>query len=164
MRESIPHAADSAPEKWQYPIGLRFLMVMVLFAALILAWIARESRRAELRAALVAELARVGVAPLLEEPTGFGQLVRKFLPTYERRLGERIGRGWFDRPTVFVCRGLEDQQVPFVVERLRRLGTVREVHTQSTRLTSRGVSGLRSGLPGVNIVPSANPALHRYFN
>jgi hypothetical protein len=149
--------------RWQYRIGLRFLLVMILFSALVLAWVANESRRAERRTALVSELTRVGVSPLLEEPTGFGQLVKGLLPRYERRLGERIGRGWFDRPTVFVCRGLEDRQVPFAVERLRRLGTVREVHTQGPGLTPRGVSGLRNGLPGVNVVPSAKPALHRYF-
>jgi hypothetical protein len=164
MHESIPHTASSVPMKWQYRIGLRFLLVMVLFASLTLAWVARESRRAQLRSALFAELTRVGVSPLLEEPTGVGQLVKKFLPKYERRLGERIGRGWFDHPTIFVCWGLEDQQVPFVVERLSRLGTVREIHTQGTRLTPQGVSELRSGLPGVNVVPSANPALHKYFN
>jgi hypothetical protein len=164
MHESIPHTAGSLRMKWQYRIGLRFLLVMVLLAALTLAWVARESRRAQLREALVAELTQVGVSPLLEEPTGVGQLVKGLLPRYERRLGDWIGRGWFDRPTVFVCKGLEDQQVPFVVERLSRLGTVREIHTQGLRLTPQGDSGLRSGLPGVNVVPLANPALHQYFN
>ena len=164
MRESIPHATDSAPMKWQYRIGLRFLLVMVLFAALILAWVAREARRAERRTALVAELAGLGVAPVLEEPTGLYLLVERLRPGSPRRLGERIGRGWFERPTVFACRGLDDERVPLAVERLRRLGTVRELHTGGPGLSGRGVSGLRSGLPGVDVVPSANPALHRYLN
>src|SRR5262245_9525741 len=103
MRESIPRAAGPAPSRWQYRIGMRFLLATVVFAALGLGWVARESRRAERRTALVADLAGVGVAPLLEEPTGWGLLVKGVLPRHERRLRERIGRGWFDRPTVFVC-------------------------------------------------------------
>ena len=88
---------------------------------------------------------------------------KKVVPKFERPLGERIGRGWLERPTVFVCRQLSDEQVPFALERLNLLGTVREVHTQGPRLTPRGISELQSGLPGAEIVPSANPALHRYF-
>jgi len=149
--------------RWHYRFGLRFLLATVLLAALIFGWVAREQKRADERTALEAELAGVGVLPMLEEPTGLGQLVRGGLPRYERWMRERIGSGWFDRPTVFVCMRLEDKQVPYAIERLTRLGTVREVHTQGPRLTQRGVSGLRSGLPGVGVVPSANPALHRYF-
>jgi hypothetical protein len=49
------------------------------------------------------------------------------------------------------------------VERIRRLGIVREVHTQGPGLSQQGISELQGGLPGVDVVPSANPALHRYF-
>jgi hypothetical protein len=163
MRESIPRAAGSEPMRWHYRFGLRFLLATVLLAALILGWVAHEQRRANERTALEAELAGVGVVPLLEEPTGLGYLVKKVVPSYERSLRERIGSGWFDRSSIFVCMRLEDKQVPYAVERLRRLGTVREVHTQGPRLTQQGVSDLRSGLPGADVVPSANPALHRYF-
>jgi hypothetical protein len=163
MRGSIPHAADSLPMRWQYRIGLRFLLVSVCFAALILGWFTREYRQANRRTALVAELSGVGVLPILEEPTGFGQLVKGALPKYERPIIARFGRGWFDRPTVFVCGRLQDDQVPLAVERLKLLGTVREIHTQGPGLTERGISDLRNGLPGVDVVPSANPALHRYF-
>ena len=58
---------------------------------------------------------------------------------------------------------LEDKQVPYVVEKLRRLGIVRDVQTHGPGLTQLGISELRSGLPGIDVVPSANPALHRYF-
>jgi hypothetical protein len=163
MSDAIPRAAGSAPKKWQYRFGLKFVLATVLFAALFLGWVMREYRQAEQRTALVAELTGVGVVPFLEEPTGLALLVKKVFPKYERPLGERIGRGWFGRPTVFVCRQLQDEQVPYALERLRFLGTVREVHTQGPRLTQRGVSELQNGLPGVDVVPSANPALHRYF-
>jgi 4-amino-4-deoxy-L-arabinose transferase-like glycosyltransferase len=163
MSDAIPRAAGSAPKKWQYRFGMRFLLMTVLFTALVLGWVMREHRRAERRTALVAELAGVGVVPLLEEPTGLALLVKKVLPRFERPLGERFGRGWLERPTVVVCRQLPDEQVPFALERLKLLGTVREVHTQGPRLTPRGITELQSGLPGVDVVPSANPALHRYF-
>ena len=150
--------------RWRYRFGLKFMLATVLLAALILGWVVPEQRRADERTALVAELTGVGVRPILEEPTAWGLLLMGGnRPGYKRWLRDRFGSGWFDRPTVFVCARLEDKQVPYAVERLRRLGTVREVHTQGRGLTQRGVSGLQSGLPDIDVVPSANPALHRYF-
>jgi hypothetical protein len=135
----------------------------VCFAALVLGLVTREHRQANRRTALVAELSGVGVVPILEEPTAFGQLVKGAFPKYEQPIMARIGRGWFDRPTVFLCRQLLDDQVPFAVKRLKLLGTVREIHTQSTGLSDRGISELRGGLPSVGVVPSVNRALHRYY-
>jgi hypothetical protein len=164
MRESTSRRVPTAPNRWQYRIGLRFLLVTVCFAGLIMAWVSREHTAANRRTALVAELSGLGVVPIVEEPTGFGQIVKKVLPTYEQSIIAWIGRGWFDRPTVFVCRQLEDDRVPFAVERLKLLGTVREIHTQGPGLSDRGISELRGGLPDVDVVPWANPALHRYFH
>jgi hypothetical protein len=163
MRESMPHASSAPAMRWQYRFGLKFLLVTVLFAALILGWVTREYRGAERRTALVSELSGVGVLTLLNEPTGLALLVKKVLPKYEQPLRNRIGIGCFERPTAFVCTRLTDEQVPFAVERLRLLGTVRAIHTEGPGLTQRGVSEMQSGLPGVDVVPSANPALHRYF-
>ena len=163
MGDSISDAGGRAPSRWRYRVGLRFLLAAVFFAALVLACVSREDRQARRRTAIVAELSSVGVMPLLEEPTGFSLLVKKLAPEQEPALVERLGRGWFERPTVFLCRQLEDDQVPFAVERLKLLGTVRAVHTEGPRPTQQGVSLLRDGLPGVDVVPSANPALHRYF-
>jgi hypothetical protein len=164
MREPRIHAAGSVSMRWQYRFGMRFLLAAVLLVALILGWVAPAQRRADERTALVAELAGVGVRPILEEPTALGLVVMGGLNERHRRwLRERVGSGWFERPTVFVCGHLEDKQVPYAVERLRRLGTVHEVHTQGPGLTQQGISGLQSGLPGVEVVPSANPVLHRYF-
>jgi hypothetical protein len=137
--------------RWHYRFGLKFMLATVLLAALILGWVVPEQRRADERTALVAELTGVGVRPILDEPTAWGLLLMGGdRPGYRRWLRERFGSGWFDRPTVFVCARLEDKQVPYAVERLRRLGTVREVHTQGPALTQRGVSGLQSGLPGID--------------
>ena len=90
--------------RWHYRFGMRFLLATVLLAALILGWLVPEQRRADERTALIAELAGVGVHPILEEPTAWGFLLLKGnRPGYTRWLRDRLGSGWFDRPTVFVC-------------------------------------------------------------
>jgi hypothetical protein len=164
MSEPTPNTADATPRRQRFRFGLRGLLVAVSLLGLALGLVAREHHRAEERTALVAELARAGVRPLLEEPTGVALLVRKFLPRREAWVRDRIGKGWFSRPTVFACSRLGDEHVPYAIERLRRLGTVREIHFRGRRLTEQGVSELRDGLPGVGVVPSNNRALHRYFN
>ena len=163
MDASTPAARSSTPHRWRYRIGLKFLLATVCLAALVLAWFTREYRQAQRRTALVAELSSVGVISILDEPTGLDMIVMRFSPKYERALRDRIGMGWLYRPTVFLCARLKDEQVPFAVERLTRLGTVREIHTNGTNLTATGVSDLQSGLPDVNIVPAANPSLQHYF-
>jgi hypothetical protein len=163
MGESTRGARTRTPHRWQYRIGLKFLLVTICLAAFLLAWFTREYRQAQRRTALVAELSSVGVISELDEPTGLDSIVMKFGPKYERALRDRIGMGWLYRPTVFLCARLEDEQVPFAIERLRRLGTVREIHTSGPNLTQRGVAELKRDLPDVNVVPASNPALHHYF-
>jgi hypothetical protein len=163
MGESTPATRSSTPHRWRYRIGLKFLLVTVCLAALVLAWFTREYRQAQRRTALVAELSSVGVISILDEPTGLDLIVMKFTPKYERALRTRIGVGWLERPTVFLCARLQDEQVPFAVERLRMLGTAREIHTSGPNLTQRGVAQLQNGLHDVNVVPAANPSLHHYF-
>jgi hypothetical protein len=143
--------------------GTRGLLFVILSLALVFGWFGREYRRAEERTMLVAELARENASSRLNEPTLSGQLVRKFLPGRERRIRDKVGGGWFDRPTVFVLFHLTDAKVSGVAERLRKLGTVREVHYDGPDLTERGVEALRDGLPGVNVVPNASTDLHRYW-
>ncbi len=162
MDESTPAPRSSTPHRWRYRIGLRFLLVTVCLAALVLAWFTREYRQAQRRTALVAELSSVGVISILDEPTGLDLIVMRLSPRYERALRTRIGVGWLERPTVLLCARLQDEQVPFAVERLRMLGTVREIHTTGTTLTQRGVSELQNGLPGVHFVLSTNNA-QSYF-
>lgn len=61
--------------RWHYRFGLRFMLATVLLAALFLGWVVPEQRRADERTALVAELAGVGVQPILDEPTAWGLLL-----------------------------------------------------------------------------------------
>lgn len=163
MSETTLSTAGPTASSRRFQFGVTSLLAAVLVSGLALGWVASKHRQAAEREALVAELDSVGVHPILNEPTGFALLVKKVIPGRESWLRERIGGGWFDRPTVFVCSHLEDQQVSYAVERMARLATVREVHIQGPQLTERGASGLRNGLPGVGVVPSANPALHSYF-
>jgi hypothetical protein len=162
MNDPTTEATVPAPARRRFRFGLRGLMASVLVLGIAFGWLAREVRRAEERSALVSELARSRVVSFLDEPTGFALVVRKFAPRSEAWLRERLGPGWFARPTVFVARGLDDEGVPGVVDRLARLGTVREVFLQRPNLTGAGELRLRDGLAGVNVVSPSDRAGPRY--
>jgi hypothetical protein len=163
MERSKNRPSDQEPGRRKFFSGMRGLLAAIVLIALGLGWLAYEHRRAERRTILVAELARSGTLSRLDEPTVVGQVVKKFWPRREAWMRDRIGGGWFDHPSIFVCFNLHDEQVPGIVQRLRELGTVKEVHYHGDQLTEAGISGLRAGLPEVNVVPNASPALHRYF-
>jgi hypothetical protein len=163
---SEPTLKATGPTLWdgRFRFGLKGLPATILVLALVFGWVGCENRRAQQQSILVAELVGVGVQPDLQEPTAVGFFVKKRFPSHEAWVRERIGEGWLLRPTVFLCSQLTDEQVPYAIERLQRLGTVREIHYQGRDLTERGLEKIRSSLPGVGVVPRANPALQRYFN
>jgi hypothetical protein len=68
MSDAIPRAAGSAPKKWQYRFGMWFLLMTVLFTALVLGWVMREHRRAERRTALVRGAAAAATAAVRIRP------------------------------------------------------------------------------------------------
>jgi hypothetical protein len=152
------------PARRRLRFGLRTLLAAILLVALPLGWVAREHHRAAERSALVAELTDARVRVVLAEPTNFGLWVRKRLPGREAWVRDRIGDGWFSVPTAFDATRLDDERVPFALARLGRLGTVREVYFHGGRTTEAGVSALRSGLPGVNVVPWRDTSRHHYLN
>lgn len=149
--DATADATDLPRRKWRYRFGLRWLLVTVTLASLAVGWIGCEHRRAQRQTALVAELAEVGVVVGLEEPTGAGLVVRKFVPEREAWLRERIGPGWFYRPTEFVSWRLEADQVEFAAERLKRLGTVREVQLRTPQSAAQ-IDRLRTALPGTLVL------------
>ena len=157
-------AMRSTLGRGRFRFGLKGLLATVLALTLVFGWVGCENRRAQQQPILVADLVGVGVQPQLEEPTSLGLLIKKRIPDQERWVSERIGEGWLSRPTVFLCTKLKDEQVPYAIERWQRLGTVREIHYQSPNLTAQGIDRIRGGLPGVGVVPRANPALQRYYN
>jgi len=164
MSEPINAAMEPTLRRGRFRFGLKGLMATVLAFTLVFGWIGCENRRAQQQPILVADLVGVGVQPELEEPTSLGLFIRRRIPDQEAWVRERIGEGWLSRPTVFLCTKLKDEQVPFAIERWKRLGTVREVHYQSPNLTKRGIDKIRGSLRGVGVVPRANPALQRYYN
>jgi len=143
--------------------GTRGLLAAILLVALGLGWFAHEHRRTQRQTILIGELARSGMISRLDEMTTLSQFVKKFCPSREAWLRDKIGDGWFDHLSIFMTFKFNDDQVPQVVERLRELGTVQEVHYGGGWLTEAGISRLRDGLPGVNVVPNAAPDQHRFF-
>jgi hypothetical protein len=150
-----------APERRKTLSGTRRLLAAIILVAMALGWLAHAHRQAERRAVLMSELARSGVLGRLTEPTHLSLIVKKFWPNREAWLRGKIGGGWFDHPSIFVTSRLDDEQVPGVTGRLRELGTVLEIHYGD--LSDEGISQLMAGLPGVNVVPNASPALHRFW-
>jgi hypothetical protein len=134
-----------------------------LLLSLLTGGIVLLNRQIREREILVSELRVMGVQDVLTEATGLTQVVMKFSPGRHRWLIEHLGWGWFERPTVFRCLNLEDEKIPIVVERLRRLGTVRELHADE-RLSAAAMTSLRAGLPGVNVVPQNDYSQHTYFH
>jgi hypothetical protein len=138
------------------------MLSFIVLLGLAFGWLGRENRRAREQESLLAELAVVGVRVVSQEPTTLWLWVAKHVPQWESRLRDRVGEGWLSRPTVFTCTNINVEQIPFIADRLRRLGTVREVHYQNGPLTGDGVSRLRSGLPGVNVAPRDRRDLQTY--
>lgn len=153
---------DPAPRtrRRRYRFGLGYLLATILIVGTGLGLTARAHHRAQERTAVAAELEGLGVGAVVSEPTGVALLVRKFAPGREDALTQRLGRGWFSVERALVCWKVPDERVASVVERLRRLGTVREVYTHE--VTPAGIAALEAGLPGVNVVPWTEPARHAY--
>ena len=161
MSDASP--AGPGPTGRRFRFGLRGLLGAVLVLGVGFGWLAREDRRTREQAALIAELSPARVRVDFQKMTPLGEWVLKHLPRREKWLRDQIGDGWLHNPTIFTAISLEDGQISFVADRLSRLGTVREVLLQNPQLTERGLSRLRIGLPGVNIVPRDRPELHTYW-
>ncbi len=150
--------SDLRPKPRRTRFGLRGLLATILVLAMAFAWIGNEHRRVQRRTVLVAELSGRGVPTLLEEPTALGLFLRKRSPESEAWIADRIGAGWLSKPTVFLVWSLEDRRVPGLAEKLRRVGTVREVQYHRSGVAfGAGVSRLaaemlRRELPGVGVV------------
>lgn len=162
MTKPAATPAAIAPRR-RYRFSLRWLLAVITLAALACGWISWQHQRGREQVVLVGELADLGFSVALEEPTGVGLLVRKFVPQREAWLREQMGAGWFGRPTVFVCFKLSDAQVPDAAARLARLGTAREIHLASPQLTEQGADALRGELPRIAVVPADRPELHQYL-
>ncbi len=132
MNEPTTRDAVARPARRRLRVGLRGLIGAVLLLGLFFGWIARVERKGRERAAIVNELAGVGVRVNSHEPTCLCLLTMKVLSTdnidAEARLRGWVAPWWLNRPVGFNAGRLKEGRVPHVVQPLSRLGTVIEVH------------------------------------
>jgi hypothetical protein len=153
MDEPSVRATVSIPKRRRLRFGMRRLLGAVLLLGLVFGWLAGMQRQAVEREALVAELARDRVIVNSREPALLGLFLSKLLrertilPDTPARFSKWLSPGWFSRPVGFNAgRRLRNEDVPRLVERLRRLGDVHEVQFRGGSL-----NGLR--LFYINKVP-----------
>jgi hypothetical protein len=131
VSEPVPLSAASGPKRRRLRFGLRGLIGAVLVLGLVFGWVARMRREAGEREALVAELDRERIRVNHSEPTLLCLALMKVLSMSSVdtriRCSRWLGPGWFYHPKGFNAGHLHDEQVPHVVERLRRLGVVWEI-------------------------------------
>jgi hypothetical protein len=154
MDEPSVRDTVSIPKRRRLRFGMRGLLGAVLVLGLVFGWLAHMQRQAMERESLVAELASDRVIVNRREPTLLCLVLSKLLgertilPDTPARFSKWLGPGWFSRPVGFNAgRRLRDEDVPRLVERLRRLGDVYEVQVRGGSL-----DGLR--LFSINNVPS----------
>ena len=142
MREVPARAAQSRPRSRRLRLGLRGLLILILLLGLVFGSVARMQRQARERELFVADLARDRIIVNHAEPTILSFVLMKVLATDNRDVEARfamwLGPGWFSRSKGFNAGRLKEVKVASVVERLRSLGTVREVP-----FTSPSLAGLR---------------------
>lgn len=162
MEKPTLHDEVSSPGRRHFRFGLRGMLAFVVLFAFLFGGIAREERRVRQEARLLADLTVVGVRVDLQEPTTLLLWVSKHMPRWESSLVNGVGKGWLSYPTTFTCTNIRDEQVPYIAERLQRVGTVRELVYTLGPLTEEGAARLRSGLPGVIVAPRDRRDLQTY--
>jgi hypothetical protein len=107
-------------------------MVLILLLGLALGGIAGMRRQAAEREALISEMKREHVMMNTGEPTLLCLALMKVLSTDNLDVASRcsrwLGPGWFARPVGFNAGRLREEDVPRIVRKLVRFGTVHEVH------------------------------------
>lgn len=140
----------------RYRFGFRWLFLAVLVFSVVFAGLARESRRLKQQARLVNELAQLEVTVRGREPTGLALATRKLLGEGDGWLSERIDEGWFSRPRTLVTWTATDEQIPMLVQTIKQLGAVQELHLEQSPVTDQGLRRLKKELPGLAIVTRTN--------
>lgn len=132
MSEPTVQATVSNPKR-RLRFGMRGLIGAVLLLGLTFGWLARMRREVFEREAVVTELTRRHVVVNSREPTLLCLVLtklrgsRNILPETPAKFEKWLSPGWFSHPVGFNGGRLRDEDVPPVVELLRRLGDVHEV-------------------------------------
>jgi hypothetical protein len=131
MDQPTTRTLETKPRR-RLRFGLRGLIGSILLIGLALGLIAREDRRVRTQSAVIADLSRMGVHAGGHRPTLPCFIAMKLYSTNNRAIENRFSRwvdpGWFYRVEWFNAGRLEEERMPAVVERLVRLGAVKEVY------------------------------------
>jgi hypothetical protein len=136
---------------------VRGLLVAVFLAALPSGWVARHLQEARNRVALVAELDRAQVYVWQYEPTPLGRCVRVLPSPLERWIRTRLGDSLLSGPSAISAYHMQEDQIPFLLERLRQFPTLRTVDFGRGQLTEETLDRIRKALPNVGV--EVNPSI-----
>jgi hypothetical protein len=130
---------------------MRMLLFVVLLTALASGWAARHFQEARNRVALVAELDRTQVYVWQYEPTPLGRCVRGLPSPVEKWVRTRFGDSLLSGPSAISAYHTREDQIPYLLERLRQFHTLRTVKFGSGQLTEESFDRIRKALPNVEV-------------
>lgn len=136
--------------------GLRWLLVVLLLSSCVLAWLSREKHRVARQTQLIAELAQIGTRVRELEPTGVDLVAHKVFGKDKESLSQWISEGWFMRPRVLAAWTTTDAYLDDVVEKIKQLGGIRELHVENPAITEQGIATLKEQLPEVAVLTRAD--------
>jgi hypothetical protein len=136
---------------------MRMLLFTVLLAALASGWAARHLQEARNCVALVAELDRVQVYVWQYEPTPLGRCVRELPSPVEKWIRTRLGDSLLSGPCAISAYHMREDQIPYLLDRLRQFRTLRTVNFGSGHLTEESFDRIRQALPNVEV--DVNPSV-----
>jgi len=136
----------------RYRFGLRWLLVVLLIFALAFSLFGRASYRVVRQERLLGDLARLKVVVRESEPTGLALLARKLSGDDDAWLRDRINGEWLRLPSVLVTWTTTDKQIPELAGQIRQLGTVHELHVETSPMSAEGLAKLRNELPQVVVL------------
>ncbi len=131
---------------------LRTLLVAVLVAGLGLGWLARHLRGEREQVALIAELNRAGIYAWQYEPNSVGWMTRALPIPAQQWLRHHWLRWTFCySPSRISAFSITNNQVPYLIERMRRLPYLRSVSFRHGQISAEGEKRIRDALPSVEV-------------
>ena len=151
------------PRRWRF--HLRSLLIVVLAAALGLAWFARQLRRESEQWALIAQLSQVGIYPVEYEPNSAGFALQAMPVSAQQWLTPSVLKWTFfhcpSRLSAFSAlrkkrTSVGDDDVPDLINMLRRFPYLKSVSFQHGQVSLKAQERIRKALPGVEVDVDAN--------
>lgn len=142
--------SDHTPSRSRVRFGIRWLLLVVAVFAGLFTWFARESQRVSHQQRLVSELSSLNISVRMQEPTGLALLTSRF--GSHSWVQTRMDDAWFGRPRVLVAWKMTDDDVHAIIQHIRQLSHVREMHVERSPLSDAGISTLKQELPGIAVL------------